>query len=84
MTRHMQERMNQRGIVGDIVALVAQFGDWNGDRLVLDRKALKNAVRSLDGLRAKMLKALDKGGVAVVEIDGRQITTYALRNGCTR
>jgi ferric-dicitrate binding protein FerR (iron transport regulator) len=79
MTRHMQDRMNQRGITGDLVELVAHFGDWSGDRLVLDRKALKSAVHSLDALRATMLKALDKGGLAVVEADGQQITTYAIR-----
>lgn len=81
MTKHMQDRMNQRGINGDMVALVSQFGQWNGDRLVLDRQALRTAVQSLDGLRAKMLKVLDKGGLAVVEADGRRITTYAIRKG---
>ena len=81
MTRHMQDRMNQRGINGDMVALVGQFGEWSGDRLILNRKALMDAMRSLDGLRAAMLKALDKGGVAVVEANGRQVTTYALRKG---
>lgn len=79
MTRHMQDRMNQRGINGELVELVAQFGEWNGDRLVFDRKGLKSAVHSLDTLRTTMLKALDKGGVAVVEAEGRHITTYAIR-----
>lgn len=79
MTRHMQDRMNHRGINGDLVDLVAQFGEWNGDRLILDRKGLKGAVHSLDSLRARMLKALDKGGLAVVEAEGRHITTYAIR-----
>jgi hypothetical protein len=80
----MDERMNQRGITGDMVALVAQFGDWRGDRLVLDRQGLTKAMRSLDELRGRMLKALDKGGLAVVEANGRQITAYAIRKGCRK
>jgi ferric-dicitrate binding protein FerR (iron transport regulator) len=80
----MKQRMNQRGITGDMVALVGEFGDWRDNRLVLDRRGLTEAVRSLDRLRGRMLKALDKGGLAVVELNGRQVTTYSIRDGCRK
>ena len=81
MTNHMKVRMNQRGINGDMVALVSEFGRWHGDRLVLDRNGLRDAMQSLDGLRSRMVKALDKGGLAVVQAGGQQITTYSIRKG---
>jgi ribosomal protein L21E len=33
----------------------------------------------MDRKRAAMLKALDKGGIVVVEADGSQITTYPMK-----
>jgi hypothetical protein len=76
MTKHMQARMSQRGIPGDLVNLVRQFGRDDHDRLVLGRKDLHGLLNEVRGLERLVLKALDKGGVVVVEADGALITAY--------
>lgn len=68
--------MSQRGISGDLVGLVQQFGRDDRDRRILNRKDLQRLLNDIDGLKRVVLKALDKGGVVVVEADGALITTY--------
>ena len=79
MTLHMDARMNQRGITADLVGLALEHGEWSGDRCRLDRKGLKRLIAGLDCQRAAALRALDKGGLVVVEAGGAQITTYTIR-----
>lgn len=76
MTRHMQDRMNQRGISRELVSLALDYGEWQGDKCQLSRKALLRLIASVDGLRTTLVKAVDKGGLTVVEADGALITTY--------
>jgi hypothetical protein len=76
LTKHMQARMSQRGIPGDLVDLVRQFGRDDQDRLVLNRKDLRGLLDEVRGLERVVLKALDKGGVVVVEADGALVTAY--------
>jgi hypothetical protein len=76
MTRHMQDRMNQRGISGELVSLALEYGEWQGDKCQLSRKALLRLIANIDGLRTMLVKAIDKGGLTVVESDGSLITTY--------
>jgi hypothetical protein len=76
-TKHMQTRMSQRGISGDMVELARRFGRDDPDKFVLDRKGLRNLLDELRGLERKVIKALDKGGIVVVETDGALITTYS-------
>lgn len=78
MTFHMDTRMNQRGITGDLVSLTLEHGEWQGDRCRLDRKGLKRLIAEIDQIRATALRALDKGGIVVVEADGNQITTFPI------
>jgi len=68
--------VSQRGIPGDLVNLVRQFGRDDHDRTVLGRKDLHGLLNEVRGLERLVLKALDKGGVVVVEADGALITTY--------
>lgn len=82
-TKHMQARMSQRGISGDMVDLARQFGRDDQDKYILDRKGLRDLLEALRGLQRKVIKALDKGGVVVVEADGALITAYtADSNAC--
>lgn len=76
MTHHMNVRMNQRGIPVDLVNLALQHGEWSGDRCRLDRKGLKRLLAEIDQTRSLALRALDKGGLEVVEAEGNLITTY--------
>jgi hypothetical protein len=75
-TKHMQARMSQRGISGDMVHLARRFGRDDQDKYILDRKGLRRLLEELRGLERKVIKALDKGGVVVVEAGGALITTY--------
>ena len=75
-TKHMQARMSQRGITGDLVDLVRQYGRDDQDRMVLGRRDLQGLLSEVRGLERVVLKALDKGGLVVVEADGALITTY--------
>ena len=75
-TKHMQARTSQRGIPGDLVDLVRQFGRDDHDRLVLNRKDLRGLLNEVRGLERVVMKALDKGGVVVVEVDGALIAAY--------
>lgn len=70
--------MSQRGIPRDLVELARQFGRDIDDRLVLGRKDLRGLLGELRDLERTVLKALDKGGVVVVEAGGALITTYNL------
>lgn len=78
MTLHFDQRMNQRGICRELVDLTLAHGSWEGDKCVLDRKAIQHVINQCDGLRRVALRALDKGGVVVVESGGAKITTYKL------
>jgi hypothetical protein len=75
-TKHMQARMSQRGIPGELVDLARQFGRDDNDKLILDRKGLSGLLGELRALERKVIKALDKGGLVVVEANGALITAY--------
>lgn len=79
MTLHMDVRMNQRGITADLVDLALEYGEWEGDRCRLGSRTLKQIIEEMDRKRAMMLKALDKGGIVVVEAAGSEITTYPMK-----
>jgi hypothetical protein len=76
-TKHMYARMSQRGISGDLVDLARQYGRDDQDKLILDRKGLRGLLDELRGLERKVIKALDKGGIVVVEAGGALITAYS-------
>ena len=71
-TRHLQQRMGQRGINQAMIDLVLGYGENEGDKVVLSRKRseqLREALRTL-------MKIVDKGGLVVVAEGDAQITTY--------
>lgn len=71
-TKHFQQRMSQRGISQDMVDLVLEYGEAEGDRVVLSRKA---SARLMEAART-LAKILDKGGLVVVTEGDAQLTTY--------
>ena len=76
LTKHCAARMSQRGIPGDLVSLVCSFGRDDQDKLILDRRDLKSLLAELRVLERTVIKALDKGGVVVVETGGALVTAY--------
>ena len=71
-TKHFQKRMAQRGISRDMVDLVLSYGQPEGDKVVLSRKA---SARLMQAART-LAKILDKGGLVVVASGEAQLTTY--------
>jgi hypothetical protein len=68
--------MSQRGIPGELVELVQQHGRDEQGKLVLNRRDLRSLLNAVRELQRVVIKALDKGGVVVVEAEGALITTY--------
>ena len=77
-TRHIEKRMNQRGIKASMLAAVEEFGVWNGDKLILNRKGCANARKALETMRRNLIKVEEKGGLVLIQDRGKDITTYAL------
>jgi hypothetical protein len=75
-TRHMMDRMNHRGITQDLVDLTLQHGRSQQDKYVLDRKVLQHLLTEVRERERTILRALDKGGVVVVECENHLVTTY--------
>jgi hypothetical protein len=78
MTLHLDTRMNQRGIKRSLLDLALNHGEWDGDRCVLSSNAIKLMIRDIDSQRSLAMRALDKGGLVVVEAGGETITTYRM------
>jgi hypothetical protein len=76
-TRHIKQRMSQRGISQDMVNLVLTHPRRDRRRQVRRRrKEALQRLRELDSERRVLTKILDKGGVEVVTDGGALITTY--------
>ena len=77
LTYHAQQRMNQRGIQSSMINLVMEHGEFDHrNRCILSKK---NAIGLMSEFRQSLktlMKVIDKGGVVVVEDEGKVITTY--------
>jgi hypothetical protein len=84
LSRHAEQRMNQRGIPRRLVDFALLHGRIDGDRHVLDRRETRRLVDDLREQLRVALHVLDKGGITVVEDDGHIITTYNIepRESC--
>ena len=45
VTRHFQQRVNQRGISQKMIDCVLQFGIWKGDKCQINRKLAQACIR---------------------------------------
>lgn len=79
-TRHIHQRISQRGIASRLLDLTAQFGVDCGDKIILDRKNTESLLSEIDKVRKDLLEIHIKGGLVVVESDGTQITAYNLNS----
>ena len=75
-TRHFLSRIQQRGILQSSNEAAQRYGFPKGDKYILGRKQIDNALKTLDQERRALLKARDQGGVIAVEADGVLITAY--------
>ena len=79
-TRHIQKRMNQRGIQSHFLDLVKTFGIKTGDKCTLNKKACKDVLAQLDAMRQDIIKMYEQGGLVLVEQDDVEITCYRLNS----
>lgn len=77
-TRHMHQRMGQRGITSRLVDLTSQYGTDHGDRIVLSRKNTEELLAGLDAFRKDLISIHEKGGLVVTESGEAQITVYRI------
>ena len=77
-TKHIQGRMSQRAIKGELVELVQRFGELDGDKVVLTKNALLTLLDENGDLKKSAQEALKKGGIVVVQSQDILITTYRL------
>ena len=75
-TRHMHQRMSQRGITDRMLQVVSDYGVTQGDKQILDRKNIDALMNGMDRFRKDLLKIRDKGGLVVVEANDVYITAY--------
>jgi len=75
-TKHFGDRLQQRGIRVKTVGLARQYGIPDGDKLILGRKQILIRLNELDQERKELIRAMDKGGVIVVERGETLITAY--------
>ena len=75
-TKHSLARMSQRGLPKRVIDLVYQLGKEKGDKIILDKKMIKNKLAELDAMRKELLKVMDKGGVTLVMDSDVLITAY--------
>jgi hypothetical protein len=75
-TKHLSERMSQRGIKKALVELALDLGEDAGDKIVLTRRRIDERI---DELRHEMKLLQDtgrKGGITVVAAGNAILTTY--------
>lgn len=78
-TRHIQRRMSQRSIREKNIEIMKRYGQRDGDKIVLNRKACLDVLAGLKDLFSTVERMAGRGGMVLVEADeGVQITTYAL------
>ena len=77
-TRHMQQRMSQRGITSEIIEMLLRFGVSDGDKIILTRKNCQLLSKLFADLKRTTDKMAEKGGYTVVANGDSLITTYRL------
>lgn len=75
-TAHSGVRMNQRGITGDMIDLVMNYGEPDGDKTVLTTRTCRKAIEDLKQLQKKLEHASKKGGLTVVSDGDTLVTAY--------
>lgn len=76
LTKHVQKRMNTRGITKEMIDFTLNFGEIKGDGWMVNRKALQELIKDLEHQMKTAKKLLDKGGIIVIAEDNALLTTY--------
>ena len=79
-TNHFLSRIQQRGILQSTIEVAQKYGLPKGDKLILGKKEIDVAIKSLDLERKNLIKARDQVGLVAVVADGVLITAYRLES----
>jgi hypothetical protein len=79
-TRHIQQRMSQRGIKSAMIDTVLNFGKTQGDKVILNRNGMDLILIELEKLKKNVLKMRERGGLVVVKVNGYLLTTYSVNS----
>lgn len=77
-TQHCAKQMHNRGLTNSMVELVELFGYQVGDRVILDKKHIRELLEEINTVRKELIKMYEKGGVAVVTKNDSMLTAFAL------
>jgi fructose-1-phosphate kinase PfkB-like protein len=77
-TRHINQRMNQRGINEQMLEIVKMFGVDKGDKTYLNRKGIEAVEKELKNLLKQMDRMKSRGGIVLVESGECEVTTYSI------
>ncbi len=77
-TRHIMQRMSQRGIKNSIVEFLEKFGVSDGDKIVLNKKNCQTLSEMFGNFKRISDKMAEKGGYTLVSTDDLMITVYRL------
>ena len=75
-TRHMQQRMSQRGFTSEIVKMVGMFGICNNDRITLTGKNCEYLSEVPTKFKRTLGKMAQKDGCTVVNRGRSLITAF--------
>lgn len=75
-TKHIRQRMSQRGVTREMVDLVIEYGETEQDKHVMGRREALHRLDLINREARVLKKILDKGGVVVVAEGNALITTY--------
>ena len=78
-TRHLNQRIRQRGITKKMIELTLEYGIVKADKVKLGRRRIQALLRTKAELKPQLLKLMDKGGLVVVVCDATLITAYSWR-----
>lgn len=79
-TRHIQQRMSQRGITEAIINMVFDFGISDGDKITLDKKNCQLLSKLFEQMKRTTDKMAEKGGYTLVASGESLITVYRLNS----
>lgn len=80
-TRHIHQRMNQRGITEDMLDIVLEFGiPAGGDKITIDKKNCALLSKFFGHMKKVTDKMAEKGGLTVVANAESLITVYRLNS----
>lgn len=79
MTKHIQERMNERCINEMMLEIIQSFGTDtpNGERIVIDIKVLKCLEKQMRNFLKQVELMKQRGGLTLVNVEGRLLTVFA-------